>query len=54
VERELLIGIEKLHATQQKIFKNRVKFQPVIEKSARDLAKAHADLSVFTLTGKFF
>jgi DNA-binding helix-hairpin-helix protein with protein kinase domain len=54
VERELLIGIEKLHATQQKIFRNRVKFQPVIEKSARDLAKAHADLSVFALTGKFF
>ncbi|MFA6363269.1 helix-hairpin-helix domain-containing protein [Methanoregula sp.] len=54
VERELLMGIEKLHAIQQKIFKNRVKFQPVIEKSARDLAQAHADLSVFTLTGKLF
>ena len=26
VERELLIGIEKLHAIQQNIFKNRVKF----------------------------
>ena len=39
VERELLIGIEKLHAIQQKVFKNRVKFQPVIEKSARDLAR---------------
>jgi DNA-binding helix-hairpin-helix protein with protein kinase domain len=54
VERELLIGIEKLHAIQQKIFKNRVKFQPVIEKSARDLAQAHASLSAFRLTGKIF
>jgi DNA-binding helix-hairpin-helix protein with protein kinase domain len=54
VERELLIGIEKLHAIQQKIFKNRVKFQPVIEKSARDLSQAHANLSVFRLTGKLF
>ena len=54
VERELLIGIEKLHAIQQKVFKNRVKFQPVIEKSARDLAQAHANLSVFRLTGKIF
>jgi len=54
VERELLIGIEKLHAIQQKILKNRTKFQPVIEKSARDLAQAHANLSVFALTGKLF
>jgi DNA-binding helix-hairpin-helix protein with protein kinase domain len=54
VERELLIGIEKLHAIQQKIFKNRTKYQPVIEKSARDLAQTHADLSVFRLTGKIF
>ena len=48
VERELLIGIEKLHAIQQKIFKNRIKYQPVIEKSARDLAQTHANLSVFS------
>jgi hypothetical protein len=54
VERELLLGIEKLHAIQQKILKNRTKFQPVIEKSARDLAQAHANLSVFALTGKLF
>jgi DNA-binding helix-hairpin-helix protein with protein kinase domain len=54
VEREILIGIEKLHSIQQQIFKNRAKFQPVVEKSARDLAQAHANLSVFALTGKFF
>ncbi|MFZ1127354.1 helix-hairpin-helix domain-containing protein [Methanoregula sp.] len=54
VEREILSGIEKLHAIQQKIFRNRARFQPVAEKSARDLAQAHANLSVFTLTGKFF
>jgi DNA-binding helix-hairpin-helix protein with protein kinase domain len=54
VEREILAGIEKLHAIQQRIFKNRAKFLPVVEKSARDLAQAHANLSVFALTGKFF
>ena len=54
VEREILAGIEKLHAIQQRIFKSRAKFQPVVEKSARDLAQAHANLSVFALTGKFF
>jgi DNA-binding helix-hairpin-helix protein with protein kinase domain len=54
VEREILSGIEKLHAIQQKIFKSRARFQPVVEKSARDLAQAHANLSIFVLTGKFF
>jgi len=52
VEREFLTGIENLHAVQQKILRNRAKFQPVIEKSARDLAQAEANFSVFTLTGK--
>ncbi|WP_292370760.1 helix-hairpin-helix domain-containing protein [Methanoregula sp. UBA64] len=52
VEREFLMGIENLHAVQQKILRNRAKFQPVIEKSARDLAQAEANFSVFTLTGK--
>jgi DNA-binding helix-hairpin-helix protein with protein kinase domain len=54
VEREILAGIERLYTIQQKILKTRTKFQPVIEKSARDLAQAHANLSAVTLTGKFF
>jgi DNA-binding helix-hairpin-helix protein with protein kinase domain len=54
VEREILAGIERLYTIQQKILKTRAKFQPVIEKSARDLAQAHANLSVVTLAGKFF
>jgi len=54
VEREFLTGIENLQAIQQKVLRNRAKFQPVIEKSARDLAQAQANLSVLTLTGKLF
>jgi len=53
-EREILGGIEKLYAIQQRILKNRGKFQPIIEKSARDLAQAHANLSAVTLAGKLF
>jgi len=45
VEREFLMGVENLHAIQQKILRNRAKFQPVIEKSARDLAQAEANFS---------
>ena len=51
VERDLLSGVERLYALQQKILKNRAKFQPVIEKNARDLAQAHADLSAISLIG---
>jgi len=54
VEREFLLGVENLHAIQQKILRNRAKFQSVIEKSARDLAQAEANFSVFTLTGSRF
>ncbi|MFZ0004564.1 MAG: hypothetical protein WCC86_08585 [Methanoregula sp.] len=54
VEHEILSGVEKLYSTQQKILVNRTKFQPVIEKSAKDLAQAYANFSVFTLTGKLF
>ena len=53
-EREILGGIEKLYALQQKILRNRAKFQPVIEKSARDLAQARANLSPVMLWGKWF
>ncbi|HVP96200.1 hypothetical protein [Methanoregula sp.] len=51
VEREILTGIERLYGIQQKILKNRARFQPVIEKNARDLAQAHANLSAVMLTG---
>lgn len=51
VERDLLSGVEQLYSLQQKILKNRAKFQPVIEKNARDLAQAHADLSAISLIG---
>jgi DNA-binding helix-hairpin-helix protein with protein kinase domain len=54
VEHEILSGVEKLYSTQQKILVNRTKFQPVIEKSAKDLAQAYANFSVFNLTGKLF
>ena len=53
-EREILTGIEQLFTIQQKILKNRARFQPVIEKSARDLAQAHANLSAVSLVGKWF
>ena len=53
-EREILTGIERLYAIQLKILKNRARFQPVIEKSARDLAQAHANLSAVTIVGKWF
>jgi len=53
-EREILTGIERLYAIQQKILKNRAKFQPVIEKSARDLAQARANLAAVMLGGKWF
>ncbi|HNX17267.1 MAG TPA: hypothetical protein PKM50_02945 [Methanoregula sp.] len=54
IERELLLGIEKLHDIQQKVLKNRIKYQLFIEKNARDLAQAHANLSVFTFVNKRF
>lgn len=52
VERDLLNGVEKLQSLQLKIVKNRVKFQPLVEKSAKDLAQAKANLSVFSFSGK--
>ena len=54
VEREILSGVERLYSIQQKILKNRAKFQPIVEKSAHELAQAHANLSVVTLAGYFF
>jgi len=47
IERELRLGIETLHEIQQKTLKARTRFQPMVEKSARDLAQAQADMEVF-------
>jgi DNA-binding helix-hairpin-helix protein with protein kinase domain len=47
IERELRLGIETLHEIQQKTMKARTRFQPMVEKSARDLAQAQADMEVF-------
>lgn len=47
IERELRVGLETLYHTQQKILQNRAKFQPMVEKNAKELAQAHADMTVF-------
>ena len=53
LERELHLGPELLAKTQQVVLKNRARFQPMTEKSARDLAQAHADYDLFSFAGKF-
>lgn len=47
VEQELRVGLETLYQTQQKILRNRAKFQPMVEKSAQELAQARANVRVF-------
>jgi DNA-binding helix-hairpin-helix protein with protein kinase domain len=49
VERELRIGIESLNQVRQKILQNRSRYRPMVERSARELAQAAADLEVFTI-----
>jgi DNA-binding helix-hairpin-helix protein with protein kinase domain len=53
LERELHLGPDALHKIQQTILSNRARFQPVTEKSAKDLSQAHADYDLFTFAGKF-
>nr|WP_319376412.1 hypothetical protein [uncultured Methanoregula sp.] len=48
LERELHLGPEALYAVQQKVLNNRARFQPITEKSARELAQARADYEVFS------
>ncbi|MGD0081472.1 MAG: hypothetical protein ABSB80_12595 [Methanoregula sp.] len=52
VERELRLGIESLNQVRQKILQNRARYRPAVERSARELAQAAADLEVFTLLKK--
>ena len=52
VERELRLGIESLNQIRQKILQNRARYRPTVERSARELAQAAADLEVFTLLKK--
>jgi len=54
VERDILTGVEKLHATREQIMRSRAKIQPIMEKSARDLSQAHANLAVFSLSATFW
>ncbi|MFA4877803.1 MAG: hypothetical protein WC586_10340 [Methanoregula sp.] len=53
LERELRLGPEALYRLQQTVLKNRARYQPITEKSAKDLAQAHADYDIFSFPGKF-
>lgn len=46
LERDMQQGVERLYQVRQKILNNRARFRPHTEKSARELAQAHADLQV--------
>jgi DNA-binding helix-hairpin-helix protein with protein kinase domain len=48
VERDLKHGILKLHRIREDIVKKRITLRPAIEKRARELAQARADLEVFS------
>jgi DNA-binding helix-hairpin-helix protein with protein kinase domain len=50
VERDLKLGILKLHRTQEDITKKRLTLRPAVEKRARELAQAEADYEVFSRT----
>ena len=50
VERDLLLGILKLHRVQEDILKKRITLRPAVEKRARELAQATADFEVFSHT----
>lgn len=46
-ERDLRQGLERLCQVQQRILNNRAKFRTHVEKNAKELAQAQADMSVF-------
>jgi len=50
VERDLKLGILKLHRIQEDITKKRLSLRPAFEKRARELAQAEADFEVFSQT----
>jgi DNA-binding helix-hairpin-helix protein with protein kinase domain len=47
IEQDMRQGLEKLCQVQQRILNNRARFRPFVERSAKDMAQAHADYSVF-------
>jgi len=49
LERGLRAGIENLNRIQQKIFMKRISMQPDVEKSAKELAQAYANLKPFQI-----
>ncbi len=53
LERELHLGPEELYKMQQTILGNRARFRPMTEKSAKELAQAHADYDRFRFPGRF-
>jgi len=53
VERELQSGIDKLIRTHQEILHNRAKFQHLVEKSAKELSQAEANVRAMKILGIF-
>ncbi len=53
VERELQSGINQLVRTHREILYNRAKFQPLVEKSAKDLSQAEVNVRADENTGNF-
>jgi DNA-binding helix-hairpin-helix protein with protein kinase domain len=53
VERELQSGINKLVRTHQEILYNRTKYQPLVEKSAKELSQAEVNVKAMKILGIF-
>jgi DNA-binding helix-hairpin-helix protein with protein kinase domain len=53
VERELQSGIDKLVRIHQEIIHNRATFQPLVEKSAKELSQAAANVRAMKILGIF-
>jgi hypothetical protein len=53
VERELQLGIDNLVRVHQEIMRNRAKLQPLVEKSAKELSQAEANVKAMKILGIF-
>jgi hypothetical protein len=53
VERELQSGIDNLVRIHREIIHNRAKFQPLVEKSAKELSQAEANVKSMKILGIF-
>ncbi len=53
VERELQSGINQLIRTHQEILYNRAKYQPLVEKSAKELSQAEVNVKAMKILGIF-